>query len=160
MKHCPRCKSMKELNQFSKNKNRKDGLEWQCKDCVKENYNLKKDQIKEKYKIYYLNNKDKISLSQKKYRESNIKSILFRNRLRKLKLKNKIKTIDINNLLIKYNHCCCYCGISIKNNLHIDHKIPLSRGGQHSIDNLVPSCKKCNLSKGSKLIEEWKKNDN
>jgi 5-methylcytosine-specific restriction endonuclease McrA len=34
--------------------------------------------------------------------------------------------------------------------MHIDHFHPLSKGGKHSIDNLVASCAKCNLSKGSK----------
>jgi 5-methylcytosine-specific restriction endonuclease McrA len=38
---------------------------------------------------------------------------------------------------------------------HIDHVIPLIRGGAHSIENLVPSCARCNGSKGAKLLEEW-----
>jgi 5-methylcytosine-specific restriction endonuclease McrA len=37
----------------------------------------------------------------------------------------------------------------------IDHVIPVSRGGQHVPDNLVAACKRCNCSKGTKLIGEW-----
>lgn len=33
--------------------------------------------------------------------------------------------------------------------------LPLSRGGTHDLDNLVPSCKACNLSKGCKSPTEW-----
>lgn len=48
---------------------------------------------------------------------------------------------------------CFYCG---KESQHMDHVIPISRGGRHSIGNLVPSCAKCNLSKNDKFLVEWK----
>lgn len=38
---------------------------------------------------------------------------------------------------------------------HDDHYIPLSRGGDHCVENLVPACQFCNLSKKDKLAEEW-----
>ena len=38
----------------------------------------------------------------------------------------------------------------------IDHIIPLMRGGDNMETNLVPCCRKCNSSKGSKLLAEWK----
>lgn len=36
-----------------------------------------------------------------------------------------------------------------------DHYIPLAKGGEHSLENLVPACNRCNSSKGSKLPEEF-----
>lgn len=49
---------------------------------------------------------------------------------------------------------CLYCGAPAE---HVDHFIPLSRGGTHDLDNLVAACKACNLSKGAKLPDvEWK----
>ena len=39
---------------------------------------------------------------------------------------------------------------------HLDHYYPLSKGGTHTKENLVPSCEHCNLSKGDKTPEEWK----
>lgn len=38
---------------------------------------------------------------------------------------------------------------------HADHKHPLSRGGQHSIENLCVSCSDCNLRKGARTVESW-----
>lgn len=55
-------------------------------------------------------------------------------------------------LLAEYDSRCAYCGDHWK---HIDHVVPLARGGQHTITNLVPACARCNLSKGAKSVKEW-----
>ena len=49
---------------------------------------------------------------------------------------------------------CFYCGVTAK--LTIDHVIPLSRGGTHTIGNVVPSCLPCNLRKGTRFVMEWR----
>jgi 5-methylcytosine-specific restriction endonuclease McrA len=56
-------------------------------------------------------------------------------------------------LLTKYNGHCAYCGKEAK--LTLDHVIPLSKGGKHSIDNVVPACKHCNSSKQARTTEQW-----
>jgi 5-methylcytosine-specific restriction endonuclease McrA len=44
---------------------------------------------------------------------------------------------------------CMYCGNYFsKNSLTVDHIIPKSKGGKHTFDNLVCSCKPCNHKKG------------
>lgn len=48
---------------------------------------------------------------------------------------------------------CAYCDKEAK--LTLDHVIPLSKGGKHSKDNVVPACEHCNCSKGNKTVEEW-----
>ena len=37
----------------------------------------------------------------------------------------------------------------------MDHVLPLSRGGLHEVNNLVPACRKCNFNKHDKTLEEW-----
>lgn len=56
---------------------------------------------------------------------------------------------------------CFYCLKPLDNNGrgHLDHKIPISRGGKHEIDNVVFSCSTCNLKKSTKTSEEFL-NDN
>lgn len=49
---------------------------------------------------------------------------------------------------------CVYCGVDGVP-LELDHVIPKSRGGDHSLENLVSACKSCNSSKGAKTPEEW-----
>jgi 5-methylcytosine-specific restriction endonuclease McrA len=49
---------------------------------------------------------------------------------------------------------CFYCGEVTQ---HLDHVIPISRGGRHSLGNLVPACAYCNLQKSDRFITEWQK---
>lgn len=48
---------------------------------------------------------------------------------------------------------CIYCG---QPSQHIDHIIPVSRGGEHRVGNLAPACARCNLTKSDRYVMEWK----
>lgn len=50
-------------------------------------------------------------------------------------------------ILVLNQHRCFYCGAPWE---HQDHFIPLSKGGTHTADNVVPACGPCNLSKSDK----------
>lgn len=53
------------------------------------------------------------------------------------------------------NGRCYFCGGHLEENKwSIDHFHPLARGGTNQINNLVPSCRGCNASKGDGTIEE------
>jgi 5-methylcytosine-specific restriction endonuclease McrA len=57
-------------------------------------------------------------------------------------------------VLAKFDHRCAYCGRGDMS-LTRDHVVPLSRGGTHDAENIVPACKPCNSSKATKLPSEW-----
>ncbi len=40
---------------------------------------------------------------------------------------------------------------------HADHVTPLSKGGSHTVANLVPACARCNLEKGARSLEEYRR---
>jgi hypothetical protein len=46
----------------------------------------------------------------------------------------------------KCSYCLEFVGVD---KLTMDHVIPFSRGGPHSIENVVPACLPCNCSKGA-----------
>jgi len=51
---------------------------------------------------------------------------------------------------------CYYCGRKVSpEELTMDHKIPLSRGGTSDRINIVPACKECNNKKKYLLPWEW-----
>ena len=58
-------------------------------------------------------------------------------------------------VLEKDNFTCQYCGAkSVDDNvlLEVDHIVPVSKGGDNNIENLVTSCKKCNIGKSTKKL--------
>lgn len=63
---------------------------------------------------------------------------------------------DIRKLYNEYHGRCAYCGITLHDDYHVDHILPLSRGGSNWPDNLCVACPDCNLSKRDKTVQEWK----
>ena len=51
---------------------------------------------------------------------------------------------------------CYYCHQAVgRDNLTMDHIVPLSRGGKSKKGNVVPACKDCNNKKKYLLPVEW-----
>ena len=46
---------------------------------------------------------------------------------------------------------CQYCGAAAEN---LDHVVPRSRGGEHTWENVVAACRRCNSRKENRLIED------
>ena len=53
-----------------------------------------------------------------------------------------------------FNGECAYCGRTDKT-LTKEHFIPISKGGEFTRDNIIPSCGSCNSSKGNRDFFEW-----
>jgi 5-methylcytosine-specific restriction endonuclease McrA len=53
----------------------------------------------------------------------------------------------------QFDHRCAYCGSG--GDLHIEHVVPISKGGPHSMGNIIPACKDCNFSKRDHDAETW-----
>jgi 5-methylcytosine-specific restriction endonuclease McrA len=58
-------------------------------------------------------------------------------------------------VLLFERFCRWCCRPLTAGNRHVDHVVPLSRGGLHIPDNLVASCGTCNHRKSNKLVAEW-----
>ena len=56
----------------------------------------------------------------------------------------------------RYNFSCAYCGERVPV-LTQDHVLALSRGGNHTMANVVPACKSCNSRKHTTPVEEFLK---
>ena len=59
------------------------------------------------------------------------------------------------NVFLRDNWQCQYCGNSFKTHeLTFDHVIPRCQGGITSWENIVASCRACNLRKGSRFLDQ------
>lgn len=70
------------------------------------------------------------------------------------KIERKIMNDDIRyNVLKRDNFRCKICGISAADGakLHVDHIIPVSKGGKTVMSNLQTLCDRCNIGKSDKL---------
>lgn len=84
------------------------------------------------------------------------RSYQHRRRLRLIAAGPTMFTVrDWDRLAGRYRGCCAYCGAKPKK-LEIDHVMPVSRGGRHSIGNVLPACPPCNRAKGAKFLVEWR----
>jgi len=50
---------------------------------------------------------------------------------------------------------CYWCGEKVGRSYHVDHVVPVARGGSNGPENLVISCAHCNQSKNASLPHEW-----
>jgi len=63
---------------------------------------------------------------------------------------------DISAQLIRQNRLCYWCSQPVPPNYHVDHVIPVARGGSNAADNIVITCPHCNQTKNDRLpFVEW-----
>ena len=94
-------------------------------------------------KRYYENNKDY-------FREAGRKNVARR---RAKKAESTVYWISERDMRRLLANSCVACSSPGQ---HIDHIVPISRGGQHSIGNLQMLCAWCNMSKKDKVMTEWR----
>ena len=122
------------------------------KEIKKEYAEKNKDKIREKQREYYLSNKNLFKEKRQEYRKTEKGKMVYKNSNNKRRAKimeGNIKTEDLQ-LLIENSKTCYWCNIKLNKNYHIDHYVALSKGGTHTIDNIVISCPDCNLRKNAK----------
>lgn len=178
MKKCPKCNTYKNLSEFGKHKQTKDGLKNYCRLCnnasAKAYQDLNRDKIrkanreytranseanKARSKAWYESNKDKalaVSLDWQSKNKELVTAYKNNNRHKRRAMARSAGTYLVTGKDIAKirKQKCVYCGAT--ENITTEHVIPITRGGTHSIGNLTSACRSCNFSKGSKFIMEWR----
>lgn len=160
---CRECLREKNRNYAAKHRERCHAVfhEWYQKNIVT---------LRAKKRVYAKTNSEKI----RRYRVENCEKVAAGIRTWKKAHPDKVKAqkhrrrANKNNALVsaipfdekaqlkRQKGECYYCSCKLTE-YHIDHVIPLSRGGSDHPDNMVLACSFCNLSKNNKLPHEWSK---
>lgn len=140
----------------------------QIKAKTKEYYFSNIEDIRIKNIEYRKNSFDKLKLAKQKYNKENMEKVRERHRkymqtekgkliaknmkhIRRTKYKDGDVTTQQLKDLYKNTKNCYWCNCKLeKTNTNLDHYTPLSKGGLHTLSNLVLSCSICNKKKSSK----------
>ena len=172
---CRECKKQykldnKEKIKISKKKYREFNKE-KIKEKDKKYYSDNIEKIKSRQKQYRYKNKERISKQYKVYYQTNkqhkkeyLKQYVLKNKekfriknLKRYSLKKSLpSTLTIEQwkeIKSKFNNKCAYCGRELP--LAQEHFIPLSKGGEYTVNNIIPACKSCNSSKNDSDFFNW-----
>ena len=139
-KYCNKCRMLIADNEYDKNTKR-------CNECSRKSR-----------KLY----------NQKPQTKRRIRNSIEKRRSAKLNLKNDLTNKEWIETLKYFNDTCAYCGMTEEDHqnkfnqcLHQEHIIPLSKNGEYTKYNIIPSCKTCNTSKGNRDLDVfYLSNDN
>ena len=119
----------------------------------------KEQKYKDRRRRYDMSAKGKAMKASKDKRYAQTESGKFSKHKTEIKRKRQLTASDCTltraqwiEIKEKYNHKCAYCHRQMTR-LEMDHVIPLSLGGMHTAENVVPACRTCNASKGNRLLQ-------
>lgn len=169
VKRCWKCTQTLPFDQFGNDKSRSDGLTAMCRACKnltqREYEKRNKEKINAYWRTRYANDETFRQKHHDRHRGWYTRALQddpekFRltkriqgHQRRTRKKNNGIYKVTEKEMKRLLNKPCYNCG---KPSEHIDHVIPIAKGGRHSIGNLAPMCGPCNQSKGSKFYSEYR----
>lgn len=170
-KKCNACGEIKALDDFHKHAGGRFGRRSACKECDKkkhaEYYIRNKEECDKRNAAWYMDNKDRhnsrCSERQRLASPEEIKAYknVWRarnpdagrryghNRRSRENGQKLSRGIGEKLFSMQRGKCAC-CAASLDDGYHIDHIMPLARGGSNTDDNVQLLCPFCNRSKGAK----------
>lgn len=156
MKQCRKCKSDKDLKEFTKDAEVKDGLSRHCRSCQKEYRNVLESRGKIKrgtslYKNLSSETRERERVRKKKYKQEHPEVVAAINRRTNAKRKGiSIEATEKETReFMETATRCLQCGAA--DDLTLDHIIPVSWGflSFHGLNNFQILCNQCNSSKNN-----------
>lgn len=107
-------------------------------------------------KLYYQKNREKEIVRATRYAHQN-PDIVKKIKEKRSRVQGKHTLEDRERLLRVQKYKCnnCKCCIKERSSRHLDHIMPISKGGSNNADNLQWLCKQCNMSKKDKHPIDW-----
>lgn len=120
----------------------------------KTHYDANREAILVRCRAAHFRDRDRRNIEAKAWAKANpekrrIISMSYKAR-RRAQEKDGISTAALRTWIGQQKKVCYWCGTKCGRRFQIDHYAPLSKGGRHAADNLVISCRPCNLRKNAK----------
>lgn len=179
MKKCTKCGLEKEYTEFNKNKDTSDGFRYDCKLCQRKSNKIyreiKEDKASLKMRVKKYSQTEKGRAAKIKYNHTEKgkatiyagirkyaktdKGKIMKNRVnsrRRYQKQSTPKSMAITagqwrTILMLFGNSCACCGS--RDNITVDHVLPLSKGGLDNVLNIQPLCHTCNSKKKAKIID-------
>lgn len=132
MKQCSKCGELKPENTDHFNLLPSGNFRGTCKTCMAKN-------TKKHYDIDPQKVMDRVS----KYKNQKVAAGGF------------CTELDAENIRVAQDDKCIYCGLKLNGRGELDHKTPVSRGGNSWPSNLAWACTTCNRDKHNKTVQEF-----
>lgn len=161
---CKECTKQRDKLKYDKNK---DNIIQRVKEWARNNSDKKKEYDKKRYN----NNVEEIRQRSREYAKTH-KDVRYKwrcstsgkisermsNEKRRMLIKNNGGSFtckEVIEMLSFFDNKCAYTGEPLKDDYHLDHVVSLKNGGTNYIYNIIPCNKEQNLSKHTRDMEEW-----
>lgn len=176
-KVCTGCGESKPLDGFHRDASGTAGRRARCKVCEtiieRERYLANVEESRRKQRERRARNleahREYDRLRYERDRDARIELATMHSQARRARLANAVREKGVTRTALRKRDgdACHYCGVIMDfsratgrkfNSKHatVEHVIPLSRGGSHTMANSVLACRRCNCQKNSRTVEEWK----
>lgn len=173
-KRCSKCGETKPVSEFNRRSDSKAVVyRSHCKACVRAQYQANRAAVLRRQKAYQERNQARerertrlwkeanperaIQLCRQHYRK-NREQYYANNRRRRARERGadgQHTAEDVRRIHAQQKDRCYWCDVKLGGVYHIDHIVPLSRGGSDNPANLCCACASCNCSKKAKMPWEF-----
>lgn len=161
MKACTKCGVV--TDQYYKDKSQPDGRTTWCKPCradyQRSYFARNKDELAKKRVEYRAKNRAHHNELQRRWVRRNPEMARAVDVSMRAKRRATISDGVSSDVFRQWEAAspkeCFYCREDCSDGWHVDHFVPLSRGGTHVLTNLRISCPTCNIAKSARDPMEW-----
>ena len=164
LKRCSQCGKTKPLAAFNRDARKRDGLRSNCRDCQHVWHAANCDRERARRRARYGANADRENERRRVHRAANADRERERDRawkaanpakVRESEVKRRarehdafVEDVDPAVLIARDHGACCVCGLPVDpTEAHLEHLLPLSRGGTHEYANCGLAHPECNAAK-------------
>lgn len=146
-KTCGACHEKKPLAAFGRRAQTPDGLNYRCQSCNREADRVWRETHRGRYRQLQRESSRRVY-----YADLPAQRAIHQQRKQHLRARDRAR-LGIPQMLAVTGGRCWYC--ETRPGITVDHLTPLTRGGEHGRENVVPACHRCNSSKNDRTPLEF-----